>query len=47
NMGLRTYITPSFHLDFAVRGVGQGGDYSNGVARGAERVVNFKYTGNF
>ncbi|MBI4349766.1 MAG: hypothetical protein HY553_23215 [Elusimicrobia bacterium] len=47
NMGFRTYVTPSFHLDFAVRGVGQGGSFSNGVSRGAERVVNFKYTGNF
>ena len=47
NMGFRTYVTPSFHLDFAVRGVGQGGTFSNGVTRGAERVVNFKYTGNF
>jgi hypothetical protein len=47
NMGLRTYVTPSFHLDFAVRGIGQGGTFTNGVPRGAERVVNFKYTGNF
>lgn len=47
NMGFRSYVTPSFHLDFAVRGVGQGGHFSNGVSRGAERVVNFKYTGNF
>jgi hypothetical protein len=47
NMGFRTYITPSFHLDFAVRGIGQGGSFTNGVSRGAERIVNFKYTGNF
>lgn len=47
NMGLRAYVTPAFHLDFAARGIGQGGDYSDGVSRGAERIVMFKYTGNF
>lgn len=47
NLGFRSYVTPSFHLDFAVRGVGQGGTFANGVSRGPERVVNLKYTGNF
>ncbi len=47
NLGLRIYITPAFHLDFAVRSVGQGGAFTNGVLRGPERVVNLKYTGNF
>jgi len=47
NMGFRVYVTPSFNMDFAVRGIGQGGTFSNGVSRGAERIVQFKYTGNF
>ncbi|MBI3549031.1 MAG: hypothetical protein HY078_08335 [Elusimicrobia bacterium] len=47
NAGFRVYITQSFNLDFAVRGIGQGGEFSNGVSRGAERIVQFKYTGNF
>ena len=47
NLGFRTYINPNFHLDFAVRSIGQGGAFTNGVARGSERIVNFKYTGNF
>lgn len=47
NMGLRVYITPNFGFDFAGRGIGQGGNYSNGVSRGAERVVQFKYIGSF
>ncbi|MBI4387199.1 MAG: hypothetical protein HY551_07440 [Elusimicrobia bacterium] len=47
NSGIRFYISPAFHLDFAVRGIGQSGDYPNGVSRGPERVAMFKYTGNF
>lgn len=47
NLGLRTYVTPNFNIDFAVRSIGQGGNFANGVARGAERIVQFKYTGNF
>lgn len=47
NSGFRVYITPNFNLDFAVRTIGQGGTYTNGVKRGAERVVMFKYTGSF
>ncbi len=47
NLGARFYILPNFHFDFALRGVGQGGRYSDGVVRGPERIVQFKYTGNF
>lgn len=47
NLGLRVYLIPSFHMDFSARGIGQGGDYSNGVSRGPERVVQFKYTSSF
>src|SRR5262249_35131314 len=36
NGGLRTYITPHFFVDFAVRGIGQGGHYSDGNSRGPE-----------
>jgi len=47
NLGIKVYLTPNAHLGFSVRGVGQGGDYSNGVSRGAERIFQFKYSGNF
>lgn len=47
NTGLRFYVTPALHIDFAVRGLGQGGFYSNGDTRGPERIVQLKYTGNF
>lgn len=47
NMGLRVYITTNFSVDFAVRSIGQGGVYDNGLAHGNERVVTLKYTGNF
>lgn len=47
NAGLRIFVTQAFRLDFAVRGIGQGGEFANGVSRGAERIVQFKYTGNF
>jgi len=47
NMGLRVYLTPNFSFDFAGRGVGQGGHFTDGVARGAERIAQFKYTGSF
>ena len=47
NAGLRAYVTPHFHIDFDVRGIGQGGNYPNGDARGPERVVQLRYSGNF
>lgn len=47
NMGLKVYVTPSAYVSFAARGIGQCGEYSNGVARKAERVFQFKYTGSF
>ncbi|MFH1726135.1 MAG: hypothetical protein ABII00_16120 [Elusimicrobiota bacterium] len=47
NTGLRIHMTPHFNLGFSVRAIGQGGDFSNGVPRSTERVVQFKYTGNF
>ncbi len=47
NIGLRVYLLPHFHFDFALRGIGQGGTFSDGTVRGPERVVQFKYTGNF
>ena len=45
--GLRVHLTPALHIDFAVRGIGQGGSYADGSARGPERIVQMKYTGNF
>jgi len=47
NTGLRFYLTPYFNFDFAVRAIGHGGTYSNGTPREAERIVQFKYVGNF
>lgn len=47
NSGLRVYMTPRFHLDFAVRGIGQGGRFTDGNARGPERIVQLKYSAAF
>ncbi|MBI5883968.1 MAG: hypothetical protein HZB91_12790 [Elusimicrobia bacterium] len=47
NSGLRVYVTPGFHIDFGVRGIGQGGRFDDGSPRGPERVVQIKYSGNF
>lgn len=47
NSGLRAYLTPNFHLDFGVRGIGQGGWFADGDRRGPERVVQLRYSGNF
>lgn len=47
NSGLRAHLTPNFYIDFAVRGIGQGGWYPDGSPRGPERIVQLKYSGNF
>ena len=47
NMGLRAYLTPNFHVDFAVRAIGAGGAYSDAGSRGPERVVQLKYSNAF
>ncbi|MEK7656310.1 MAG: hypothetical protein AAB412_01000 [Elusimicrobiota bacterium] len=47
NLGFRVYVTPSAHIGFSVRGVGQGGRQPGAISRGAERIFQFKYTGNF
>lgn len=47
NTGLRAYVTPHFHVDFAIRGIGQGGNFGNGDSRGPERIVQLRYSGNF
>jgi hypothetical protein len=47
NAGLRAYVTPGLHLDFALRAMGAGGHFSNGLPRGPERIVQLKYSGNF
>jgi hypothetical protein len=47
NSGLRVHLTPNFNIDFAVRGIGQGGWYPDGSPRGPERIVQLKYSGNF
>jgi hypothetical protein len=47
NAGLRAYLTPSFHVDFAVRSIGAGGFYGDGAPKGPERVVQLKYSNSF
>ncbi len=45
NAGIRFHITHGFALDFDARSIGQGGTFSDGTARGAERVVQLFYRG--
>jgi hypothetical protein len=47
NAGLRVYITPGFHVDFGLRGIGQGGRFDDGTPKGPERVAQIRYSGNF
>jgi hypothetical protein len=47
NMGLRAFLTPNFHVDFAVRAIGAGGRYNDGAPKGPERVVQLKYSNSF
>lgn len=47
NMGLRTYLTQNFHVDFAVRSIGAGGFYSDDAPKGPERIVQLKYSNSF
>jgi hypothetical protein len=47
NIGLRAFLTPNFHVDFAVRAIGAGGNYGDGARKGPERVVQLKYSGSF
>ena len=47
NMGLRAHMTPNFNVDFAVRAIGAGGFYGDGVPKGPERIVQIKYTNAF
>ncbi|MBI5209251.1 MAG: hypothetical protein HY927_04670 [Elusimicrobia bacterium] len=47
NAGLRVYVTPGLHIDFALRGIGQGGRFSDDTVRGPERAVQLSYRGNF
>ncbi len=47
NSGLRVYITPALHLDFALRSMGMGGRFDDDTSRGPERVVQLKYAGSF
>jgi hypothetical protein len=47
NSGLRVYVTPHFQIDFDVRAIGQGGHFTNGDARGPERIVQLRYSNSF
>ena len=47
NAGLRVFLTSNFHVDFAVRAIGAGGDYSDGAPKGPERIVQLKYSNSF
>jgi hypothetical protein len=47
NAGIRFYVTSGFHVDFAARSLGAGGFYSDGAARGSERIVQLRYATSF
>jgi len=47
NVGVRFFVTPALHIDFAVRGIGQSGRFPDGTHRGTERVIQLVYTGSF
>ncbi len=47
NAGMRAFLSPSFHVDLAVRAIGAGGRYGDGSPRGPERIVQLKYTNSF
>ncbi|UPT74115.1 MAG: hypothetical protein M0D55_20240 [Elusimicrobiota bacterium] len=47
NLGLRAHLTSNFNVDFALRAIGAGGHYSDGVRRGPERIVQLKYSSAF
>lgn len=47
NAGIRFYVTNGFHVDFAARSLGAGGFYSDGAARGSERIVQLRYSTSF
>lgn len=47
NAGIRAFLTPNFHVDFAVRAIGAAGHYSDGAPRGPERIVQLKYSNSF
>jgi len=47
NAGARFFLTQNFHVDFAVRAIGAGGNYSDGTPKGPERIVQLKYSNSF
>ena len=47
NVGTRVYITPYFQLDLDIRELSAGRDFSNGIPRKTERVVQLRYSTNF
>lgn len=47
NAGMRFFVTPNFHVDVAARAIGAGGRYSDGAPRGAERIIQLKYSNGF
>ncbi len=47
NAGVRVFVTQNLHIDFAVRGIGQRGNFPDGTPRGVERIIQLSYTGSF
>jgi hypothetical protein len=47
NTGIRTYVTPYFQLDFALREIGKSGEFDNGWPRKTERIVQMRYNTSF
>ena len=47
NVGARVYITSYFQLDMGVREISPSRDFSNGLPRKTERIVQLRYNTNF
>ncbi|MHB0996367.1 MAG: hypothetical protein ACYC2I_08370 [Elusimicrobiales bacterium] len=47
NAGIRSYITPYFQLDVALREIGRSGEFANGWPRKSERIVQLRYNTSF
>ena len=47
NLGMRFYVTPFFHFDFAVRAVGKNDNFNDGTRHRPERIVVIRYHTTF
>lgn len=47
NLGMRFYVTPFFHFDFAIRAVGKSDNFDDGAKHRSERIVVLRYHTTF